>query len=157
MPGYPVRTVAVQARSGPAAEPQPRLRRITRVHGHFSGMCCAGHSGTRPSLGFRNRLSTRGFSGNRSNDRGQAGLTDGGRCAHSPDAYQRRQVETLAGYGVPETEIASLIGIDPKTLRRHYRQELDHGHTNPLRRMALLARHLLILIQPMIDGRNERI
>ncbi len=102
-------------------------------------------------------LSTRGFSGNRSNDRGQAGLTDGGRCAHSPDAYQRRQVETLAGYGVPETEIASLIGIDPKTLRRHYRQELDHGHTNPLRRMALLARHLLILIQPMIDGRNERI
>ena len=52
-----------------------------------------------------------------------------GRCAHSPDAYQRRQVETLAGYGVPETEIASLIGIDPKTLRRHYRQELDHGHT----------------------------
>ena len=59
-----------------------------------------------------------------------------GRCAHRPDAYQRRQVETLAGYGVPETEIASLIGIDPKTLRRHYRQELDHGHTKANVRVA---------------------
>jgi len=51
------------------------------------------------------------------------------RPRHEPEAFQRRQVETLAGYGVPESEIASLIGIDAKTLRRHYRQELDHGHT----------------------------
>jgi hypothetical protein len=58
------------------------------------------------------------------------------RPAHEPDAYQRRQVETLAGYGVPETEIASLIGIDPKTLRRHYRSELDHGHTKANAKVA---------------------
>jgi hypothetical protein len=59
-----------------------------------------------------------------------------GRPRHEPDAYHRRQVETLAGYGIPETEIAGLIGIDPKTLRRHYRQELDHGHTKANAKVA---------------------
>ena len=34
----------------------------------------------------------------------------------------------MAGYGVPETDIARVLGIDPKTLRRHYREELDTGH-----------------------------
>jgi hypothetical protein len=29
----------------------------------------------------------------------------------------------------PEAEIAGMIGIDPKSLRKHYRQELDHAHT----------------------------
>jgi len=51
-----------------------------------------------------------------------------GRRAHSPDPVGRRQVEALAGYGVPEADIAGMIGIDPKTLRKHYRDELDHGH-----------------------------
>lgn len=59
-----------------------------------------------------------------------------GRPRHEPDAYHRRQVETLAGYGIPETEIAGLIGIDPKTLRRHYRQELDQGHTKANAKVA---------------------
>jgi hypothetical protein len=58
------------------------------------------------------------------------------RPSHDPDAYQRRQVETLAGYGVPETEIANLIGIDPKTLRRHYREELSQGHTKANAKVA---------------------
>ena len=48
---------------------------------------------------------------------------------HHPGPAERRQVEALAGYGVPETEIAGLLAIDPKTLRKHYRQELDQGHT----------------------------
>ena len=34
----------------------------------------------------------------------------------------------MAGYGVPETDIARTIGIDTKTLRKHYRDELDTGH-----------------------------
>jgi hypothetical protein len=34
----------------------------------------------------------------------------------------------MAGYGVPEADIAGVIGVDPKTLRKHYRSELDHGH-----------------------------
>jgi hypothetical protein len=59
-----------------------------------------------------------------------------GRPAHSPDLQTRRQVEALAGYGVPEAEIAGVIGIDAKTLRKHYRQELDHGHTKANARVA---------------------
>jgi hypothetical protein len=40
----------------------------------------------------------------------------------------RDQVDVMAGYGVPELAIAQGLGIDPKTLRRHYRAELDRGH-----------------------------
>ncbi|PBC00883.1 hypothetical protein [Mesorhizobium sp. WSM3860] len=52
-----------------------------------------------------------------------------GRASHKPDDASRRQVEALAGYGVPETGIADMVGIDPKTLRKHYRKELRIGHT----------------------------
>ena len=34
----------------------------------------------------------------------------------------------MAGFGVPETDIAMLIEIDPKTLRKCYRSELNQGH-----------------------------
>jgi hypothetical protein len=52
---------------------------------------------------------------------------DMGRKAHLPDPTSRRQVEAMAAYGVPEADIATVIGIDPKTLRKHYRQELNTG------------------------------
>ena len=42
----------------------------------------------------------------------------------------------MAGFGVPETDIAGVIGIDPKTLRRHYRDELKHGHVKANARVA---------------------
>ena len=51
-----------------------------------------------------------------------------GRPAHKPDPVSRRQVEAMAAYGIPEADIATVIEIDPKTLRRHYRRELDTGH-----------------------------
>jgi hypothetical protein len=51
-----------------------------------------------------------------------------GRPPHAPDTVSRRQVEAMAAYGIPEVDIARVIGIDPKTLRRHYRDELDTGH-----------------------------
>ena len=50
------------------------------------------------------------------------------RPSHHPDPAQRRQVEAMAGYGVPEADIGRVLGIDPKTLRKHYRDELDNGH-----------------------------
>ena len=56
--------------------------------------------------------------------------------AHKPDVAGRRQVEALAGYGIPEAEIAGVVGIDAKTLRKHYRHELDHGHTKANARVA---------------------
>ena len=42
----------------------------------------------------------------------------------------------MAGYGVPEADIAGVIGIDPKTLRKHYRGELDHGHVKANAKVA---------------------
>lgn len=49
------------------------------------------------------------------------------RRAHAPDPAQRRQVEAMAAYGIPEEDMARVVGIDPKTLRKHYREELDLG------------------------------
>jgi hypothetical protein len=48
----------------------------------------------------------------------------------------RRNVEALAGYGVPEADIAGVIGIDPKTLRKHYPQELRYGHVKANAKVA---------------------
>jgi len=52
-----------------------------------------------------------------------------GRRAHKPDPAQKRQVEAMSAYGIPEIDIAGVLGVDPKTLRKHYRDELDHGET----------------------------
>jgi len=35
----------------------------------------------------------------------------------------------MAAYGIPSVDIARTIGIDPKTLRKCYREELDLGET----------------------------
>ena len=59
-----------------------------------------------------------------------------GRPAHKPDEGQRRHVQALAGFGIPESDIAGLIGVDAKTLRKHYRSELDHGHTKANAKVA---------------------
>lgn len=56
--------------------------------------------------------------------------------SHQPDAFHRRQVEALAGYGVPEADIAGMLGIDAKTLRKHYKHELAFGHTEASAKVA---------------------
>ena len=42
----------------------------------------------------------------------------------------RKQVEAKAAYGIPETDISMVIGIDPKALRKCSLGELDLGETN---------------------------
>ena len=51
-----------------------------------------------------------------------------GRRAHQPDPSLQRQVEAMAAYGIPELDIGRVLKIDPKTLRKHYRHELEFGH-----------------------------
>ena len=48
--------------------------------------------------------------------------------AHKPTTELRKQVLTFTSFGIPETDTAAVLGIDPKTLRKHYSQELDIGH-----------------------------
>lgn len=40
---------------------------------------------------------------------------------------QRRSVQALAGFGVPQDDISLVVGISPHTLRKHFRHELDVG------------------------------
>jgi len=46
---------------------------------------------------------------------------------HKPTAKTRERVELLAGFGIPQTCICREIGINDKTLAKHYRKELDNG------------------------------
>jgi hypothetical protein len=48
---------------------------------------------------------------------------------HEPNEKDRKTVETMASHGIPELEIAQVIGISAPTLRKWYRNELDTGAT----------------------------
>ena len=50
-----------------------------------------------------------------------------GRPPHVPTKETQDMVESLSGFGIPQDEIAKLIGIDPKTLRLHYAEQIELG------------------------------
>ena len=50
-----------------------------------------------------------------------------GRPAFAPTDDQRRQVKAMAAYGVPQGDIATVLNIDAKTLRKHFWLELQTG------------------------------
>ena len=50
-----------------------------------------------------------------------------GRPPHEPTEATRRQAEMMSGYGVPQDDIALLIGVSPPTLRKHYEEDLARG------------------------------
>ena len=58
------------------------------------------------------------------------------RPSHRPDPVSRRQVEAMSAYGIPEADIGRVLAIDPKTLRKHYREELDTGHVKANAKVA---------------------
>lgn len=51
----------------------------------------------------------------------------GGRPPHVPTEKSRGQVEAFTIAGYTQENIAAHLDIDPKTLREHYRRELDFG------------------------------
>jgi hypothetical protein len=59
-----------------------------------------------------------------------------------PTDEQRRTVKALSGYGVPQDGIAIHIGVDPKTLRKHFRDELDRGSDEATAKVAQTLFHL---------------
>lgn len=50
------------------------------------------------------------------------------RKAHQPTEQSRHMVKSLIGCGIKVEDTAKIIGIDPKTLRKHYPNELEVGH-----------------------------
>src|ERR1700722_14640868 len=53
-----------------------------------------------------------------------------------PTEEQRRTVKAMSGLGVPQPDIATHIGIDPKTMRKYFREELDRGSIEATAKVA---------------------
>jgi hypothetical protein len=53
-----------------------------------------------------------------------------------PTAEHRKTVRALSGFGVPQDDIAAYLDIDPKTLRKHFRVELDRGSLEATAKVA---------------------
>ena len=53
-----------------------------------------------------------------------------------PTEDQRSTVRALSGFGVPQDGIAIHLGVDPKTLRKHFRDELDRGSVEATAKVA---------------------
>lgn len=47
---------------------------------------------------------------------------------HEPSDDVRKLVRSMAGFGLRQEDIAEAVGIDAKTLRKHYAQELAARH-----------------------------
>ena len=47
--------------------------------------------------------------------------------AHKPTEQNKKIVETMAVAGIPLDTIASIIEVNPKTLKKHYVKELSYG------------------------------
>jgi hypothetical protein len=58
------------------------------------------------------------------------------RRRHAPDPASRRQVEAMAGFGMPEAGIARMIGVDATTLQKRYPEELAIGEFKANARVA---------------------
>lgn len=67
-----------------------------------------------------------------------------GRPPYEPSDKDRRVVEMMAGWAIPEERIAKVLLIDPKTLRKHFGEELEVGHA---KLEAQLAQNLLRIAQ----------
>lgn len=73
-----------------------------------------------------------------------------GRPEHKPTPRDRQLVKTLVGLGQNQDFIARSMGIDPKTLRAHYREELDCA------KGELMAVAGQTLISKMLGGLDPR-
>ena len=78
-----------------------------------------------------------------------------GRPSHAPTDETRTMVESLSGFGIPQTEIARLVGIDPKTLRFHYADQIELG---TIKATAKVAQNLFTMAcKPTREGLSAAI
>jgi len=71
------------------------------------------------------------------------------RKAFAPSDEQRRLVTVISSYGIRQEDIATEVGLhSQKTLRKHFRKELDHG------RIGANIRVAKTLYQMAASGRN---
>ena len=78
-----------------------------------------------------------------------------GRPSHEPTDETRNMVESLSGFGIPQDEIARLVGIDPKTLRFHYVDQIELGS---IKATAKVAQNLFTMAcKPTREGLSAAI
>ena len=63
-------------------------------------------------------------------------------AAFEPTEEQRRTVRAMSGYGIPQDDIAVLLDVDPKTLRKHFRRELSRGSVEATAKVAQTLFHM---------------
>jgi hypothetical protein len=56
--------------------------------------------------------------------------------SHQPTEENRRLIRTLAGIGVPIKMVANQVGIDEKTLRKYYDDDIDVGQAKATSQIA---------------------
>jgi hypothetical protein len=56
--------------------------------------------------------------------------------SHQPNEENRRLIRTLAGIGVPIKMVANQVGIDEKTLRKYYDDDIDVGQAKATSQIA---------------------
>jgi hypothetical protein len=55
---------------------------------------------------------------------------------HKPTEQQRKTVKAMSAYGIPQHDIARVLGIHDDTLREHYRDELDRANAEACAKVA---------------------
>lgn len=66
----------------------------------------------------------------------EGSVNRGGNPPWEPTEEQRKQVETMSAMGIRQDDMAVIIGVDPKTLRKHCRKELDQGSIKATMKVA---------------------
>ena len=77
-----------------------------------------------------------------------------GRPVHQPTALSRECVKTLSFGDYNQSDIAKLIGIDRKTLAKHYSEELETGKASLVN--ALLSKDVENALSDSSDARQSR-
>jgi hypothetical protein len=55
---------------------------------------------------------------------------------YKPTEEQRKTVRGMSGFGIPHDDIATILDIDPKTLRKHFEWELKRGSIEATAKVA---------------------
>lgn len=74
-----------------------------------------------------------------------------GNVAHERTDELARQIETMAGLGIPQEDMALILNISVDTIGRHYREEADKGLARA--KVTLLNRaHRMAMMEGLPQG-----
>lgn len=66
----------------------------------------------------------------------ESGVSRGGRPPWAPTEDELKQIETMSAMGIPQEDMGKILGVDPKTLRKHCQAQLDSGSIKATMKVA---------------------